>query len=159
VEDVYAHLRAVAGTYFRGRAANHTLQPTALVHEAWLRMAKSDSAPTDREHFMAVAARAMRQILVDHARRRGAQKRGGDRERISLTGLPGDAPGELDVLAVDAALTELAQLNERQARIVELRFFGGLTVPETADALDVSVATVEKDWRRARAWLYGKLES
>lgn len=159
IEPVYEQLRALAGSYFRGKRADHTLQPTALVHEAYLRLAKVDPERfTERAHFLAVAATAMRQILTDHARRKMAKKRGGaEQARVTLSALPGEAQAGVDALDLDAALTRLSSLNPRQVTIVELRYFGGLTVPETAAALEVSVATIEKEWRRARAWLHGQL--
>ena len=162
-EEVYERLRQLAERQFQRNAAV-TLQPTALVHEVYLRLNQQD--PTrfqDREHFFAVAATAMRQIVIDHARRRLAAKRGGDRERVPLNEiltLPSDAAQQatLDVLQVDEILSNLAELHARQARIVELRIFVGLTVPEVAEVLQVSTATVEKDWRQARAWLRLELD-
>lgn len=157
VEGAYAELRRLAERYLG--SADRTLQPTAVVHEAYLKLAATDpEAWADREHFLAVAARAMRQILVDAARRRLADKRGGDRSRVTLTGLPEAGPDGLDTLSLDEALTRLGALDPRQARVVELRFFGGLTVPEVAQVLDQSTATVERDWRRARAWLRVQLD-
>lgn len=155
---VYADLREVADRLFRGQPRGHTLQPTALVHEAWMRLARADASYADRTHFVAVAARAMRQILVDHARRRGAQKRGGDARRVTIAE-PAAPEGlaQIDVVALDAALADLAEVDPRQARIVELRFFGGLDVAETAEALGVSPRTVELDWRMAKAWLSREL--
>lgn len=160
---VYAELRQQAESYFRAQRGNHTLQPTALVHEAYLRlMGSTDIAWESRSHFLAVAAMAMRNVLADHARRRRAQKRGGvdgARERITLTGLGSD-PGErdIDALDLDDALQALALVDERQARIVELRFYGGLTVEEVAHVLNVSSGTVALDWRMARAWLRNRLD-
>lgn len=151
----YAQLRAIAARYLAGDGAP-TLQPTALVHEAWLRIGSDEAggAWKDRSHFCAVAARAMRQALVDHLRRRTADKRGGHWERVTLSGLPGQGPDEaLEVLALERALERLQELDPRQARIVELRYYGGLTVPEVARDLDVSTSTVEKEWRAARAFL------
>lgn len=155
-ETIYGELRAIADDCFRGQAGSHTLQPTALVNEAWLRLAERSFC--DRRHFVAVAARAMRQILVDHARRRGAQKRGGDARRVTIAE-PAAPEGlaQIDVVALDAALADLAEVDPRQARIVELRFFGGLDVAETAEALGVSPRTVELDWRMAKAWLSREL--
>ncbi len=156
---VYDELRALAGGYFRSQPSDHTLQPTALVHEAFLRLAHTDvSKLNGREHFFAVAATAMRQILTSHARKRLAVKRGGGAKQITLTNvvLP-DSPSTLDVVELDRVLSELERLNERQARLVEYRFFGGLTIPEIAKVLEVSVTTAEKDWRRARAWLAAEL--
>lgn len=152
---VYDELRAVAGRYFRRQGSDHTLQPTALVHEAFLRLVDQTQARwKDRAHFFAVAAKAMRQILVSHARARGAEKRGGGRAKIAFTDAltPANA-AEFDPLALDEALTRLADLDERKARVVELRFFSGLTNEEVAEVLGVSLTTIESDWRMARAWL------
>lgn len=151
---MYAQLRAIAGRYLQGQR-DHTLQPTALVNEAYLKLDGRDTASFEnREHFMAVAARAMRQILVDHARRKTAEKRGGGAIRTTLSKLSVDDQDKaMDVLAIDEALTRLSELNPRHAQVVELKFFGGMTTPELARALDVSVATVERDWMKARAWL------
>ncbi len=152
---VYEELRALAGAAFRGQPACHTLQPTALVHEAFVRITgRSGVQFKDRAHFFAVCAAVMRSILADYARKRRALKRGGDGNRVSLSGI--ETPSgtdEIDVLALDEALGRLAALNERQARIVECRCFSGMTVEEVARVLDVSVSTVEADWRMARAWL------
>ena len=161
---VYAQLRRIAGSYFRGQNREHTLQPTALVHEAFLRLVrKAPGCWNDRTHFLAVAAVAMRQILVEHARKRSAQKRGGHERRVPMQAiekaLDDRAPGHaeplslVDILALDAALSRLQTLAPRQARIIELQCFGGLTVEETASVLGVSKGLVEKDWRRARAFL------
>ncbi len=158
-ERVYDRLRALAMRHFRSQSASVTLQPTALIHEVYLRLVRSDpDAFVDREHLLAVASTAMRQILVDQARRRKAVKRGGDFVRTTLTDVSavrGDGVGDspLDVLVVDELLSQLAELSPRQARIVELRVFAGMTVAEVASLLSVSVTTVEKDWRRARAWM------
>lgn len=146
----------MAEACFRHQPASHTLQPTALVHEAFLKLVDRDAVEyADRGHFLAVAATAMRQILIDHARTRGAAKRGGDRRRVALEDAPVNGAGadQLDLLALDEALTRLAALDGRQARVVELRFFGGLSVKETGEALGVSPRTVELDWRMAKAWL------
>jgi len=159
IDDVYEDLRRLAEAYFRRQDPGHTLQPTALVHEAWLRLAQGP-AIADREHFLAVAATAMRQILVDHARRRGAAKRGGDASRITLDDAVSPAPAPaLDLLDLDAALTMLARLDPRKARVVELRFFAGLTLAEVAAVLHVSAVTIGTDWRMARAWLSRELGS
>lgn len=154
-EDVYARLRELAHQRFRGARPSSTLQPTALVHEVYVRMAQQDPPPfNDREHLLAVAATAMRQILIDAARRRQAAKRGGDWARVTLGDVISPRQDDaVDVLELDRALTRLTELHARQARIVELRVFADLTVPEVARVLDVSTATVEKDWRQARAWL------
>jgi len=157
---VYADLRAQAEAYFRSQRDNHTLQPTALVHEAYLRlMGNADLEWEGRSHFLAVAAMAMRNVLADHARRRRAEKRGGAWDRVTLTGLGSDA-GEraIDALDLDEALQALARIDERQARIVELRFYGGLTVEEVAHVLEVSSRTIALDWRMARAWLRNRLD-
>ena len=159
---LYPELREIAGRVFRSQRKNHTLQPTALVGEAWLKMARpAEGNPefADRSHFLAVAATAMRQILVNHARDRGAMKRGGgvDRQRVTLAGVIRSDRDPVDVLTVDEVLRELAALNERQARIAELRFFGGLTNPEIAAALEVSLRTVELDWKMAKTWLAERL--
>ena len=157
---VYAELHRMAENALRGERVGHTLQATALVHEAWLRLV--DQRTTDwngRAHFFGAAARAMRQILVDHARARGAAKRGGGATR----GLLDDSllvyeARALDLLALDEALGRLAAADERAARIVELRFFAGLEMAEIAEVLGVSVPTVERGWRLARAWLRSELE-
>ena len=156
---VYEELRNVASSYFRREGDGHTLQPTALVHEAYVRMAQGGTLPmADRRQFLAVAARAIRQVLVDHARGKHARKRGGDWRRITLN--PDLTPGHervLDVLAIDEAITRLAELSARQARVVELRFFAGMKDDEIADVLDVSPRTVRGDWQVARAWLKREL--
>lgn len=155
---VYEHLRGLAGSYFRRSAPNQTLQPTALVHEAFLRMVnRPDADWKDRSHFCAVCATAMRAILTDHARARHAQKRGGGWSRITVDAAASPQEPEVDVVALNNALERLDQLNPRHARIIELRFFGGLSVEQIADHLDVSKSTVEGDWRMARAWLSAQL--
>jgi RNA polymerase sigma factor (TIGR02999 family) len=156
MELVYEELRALAGSYARGQRADHPLQPTALVHEAFVKLVDASQAQwNDRAHFFALAATAMRQILTDHARARRAQKRGGGEwERVSLSEaiLP-DEGNAIDLIALDEALTELAAYDERKHRIVEMRFFGGLTIDEVARLVGVSTTTVESEWRAARAWL------
>lgn len=151
---VYTELRAQAHRCLRAERSDHTLQSTALVHEAYLRMVDQNPAQTqDRAHFVAVAARLMRQILVDYARRRRAAKRGPE-YKVELDEsfyLP--QKQSVDVVALDDALSRLSRRDEQQGHIVELRFFGGLTVDETADALDISPATVKRDWNVAKAWL------
>jgi RNA polymerase sigma-70 factor, ECF subfamily len=156
---VYGELRALARGYLRRERPGHTLQPTALVHEAWLRLVDQASArPQTRSQFFAICARVMRQILVDHARRRGAAKRGGPAGHLSLDEAFTIAPGqEGPLVALDEALTELARVDGRQARVVELRFFGGLSIEETAEALALSTATVKREWSMARAWLHQQL--
>ncbi len=156
---VYAELRRVAAGYMRRERPGHTLQATALVHEAYIQLVDQTRVTwRNRAHFFAVAAQIMRRILVDHARAHRAQKRGGDARKLTLEETVG-AFGQRDVAleALDDSLTALAQLDARQARIVELRFFGGLTVDETAEVLGVSAPTVEREWRMARAWLYSQL--
>jgi RNA polymerase sigma-70 factor (ECF subfamily) len=158
---VYDELRALAHHYLppKGAAGAATLQPTALVHEAFLRLIGQDAADyQSRTHFLATAATAMRSVLLDYARARGAAKRGGGWLRITLDEAAAlQAETELDLCALDEALARLAQLKQRAARIVELRFFGGMTVEEVADCLGVSVRTVKGDWRTARAWLRAEL--
>jgi RNA polymerase sigma factor (TIGR02999 family) len=156
---VYDSLRNIAAGYMSRERSDHTLQPTALVHEAYLRLV--DRARVDwqgRTHFLAVAAKEMRRVLIHHARGRHAAKRGGGRARVSLEQALLQAPGgDVAVLDLEEALAELSALDPRQGRVVELRFFGGLTVEEVAQALSISPKTVEKDWRLARAWLYRRL--
>jgi len=157
-EDIYLELRRLANAYF-DRSGSQTLQPTALVHEAWLRIDKSDSEFSSRDHFMAVAAKAMRHVLVDGARARRTEKRGGGVGRVTLvTQLDGTEDRSFDALALNDALERLAALNERHATLIELRVFGGLTIEECAKRLDVSHFTIEVDWRMARAWLRRELE-
>ena len=156
---VYQELRTLAGQFFRREPEGNTLQPTALVHEAYVKLV--DQAGVDwhgRTHFFAVAAQAMRRILVDHARRRGAAKRGGRGKRVQLDAdlLPGIAPND-DLLAVDEALTKLAELDPRQAQLVELRFFAGLSVAEAAEVLGMSKRSAEREWTMVRAWLRREL--
>ncbi len=154
---VYEELRTLAASYMKRERAGHTFQPTALAHEAFLRLMGQRAIPhDDRAHFMALAAQAMRRILTDHARRRGAAKRGGDPVRVTLSGLAA-ADADFDVEALGDALEKLATLDERKARVVDLRFFGGLSIEETADVLGVSPATVKTDWAFARAWLHRAL--
>ncbi len=159
LELVHEELRALAGGFARGQRAGHTLQPTALVNEAFLKLVHGETpAWNDRAHFLAVAATAMRQILTDHARARAARKRGGEWEKVSLSDLQLRAGGdEVDLLALDDALEQLRAFDPRKHRVVELRFFGGLTVEEVARVLDLSTTTVESEWRAARAWLAVRL--
>jgi RNA polymerase sigma-70 factor (ECF subfamily) len=156
---VYDELHALARAYFRRQHRSHTLQPTALVNEAFLRLVDQTSVEwNSRAHFLAVAARAMRQILIDHARGRIRGKRGGGLCRVAMN--EGGTPisdSNLELVSLDEALQKLAALDERQSRIVELRFFGGMTVDEVAHVLGVSKSTVESDWRMARAWLHREL--
>lgn len=160
---VYDDLRAAAAAMLRQERPGHTLQPTALVHEAFLRLAgTSQPAWTSRAHFRAIAARVMRQVLVDHARRRDAARHGGDVRRVTLDGVADASPialGEVDVLDLHAALDKLGALSSRQARVVEMRVFGGLTVSEAAHVLGVGTTTVDDDWAIARAWLARELRA
>jgi RNA polymerase sigma-70 factor (ECF subfamily) len=157
---VYDELRRLAERNIRRERSDHTLQPTALVHEAYLKLVDQRQVHWhDRAHFYAVAAQVMRRILVDHARRHGAAKRGRGVAKVSVDEIVLPAPqSDVDVVALDESLERLATLDERQSRVVELRFFGGLTVEETAEVLNVSPATVKNDWRLARAGLYSELE-
>lgn len=158
-EQLYAELRHLAAHYLGGERAGHTLQPTALVHEAYLRLSAADIVGADAARFRALAARVMRHVLVDHAAARAADKRGGGRTLMSLTpDGPATPAVELDVQALDEALNRLAAMDERKARVVELRFFGGLTAEEAARELDVSLSTIEADWRMAKAWLRAELK-
>jgi RNA polymerase sigma factor (TIGR02999 family) len=160
MELVYGELRGLAGGYARRQRADHTLQPTALVHEAFLKLVDENATPwNDRAHFFAVAATAMRQILTDHARARQAQKRGGgDWDKVSLDeAVLSQEKRDLDLVVLDEALTELAAYDERKHRVVELRFFGGLTVEEVAQLMSLSTTTIESEWRAARAWLEVRL--
>jgi RNA polymerase sigma factor (TIGR02999 family) len=155
---VYAELRRLAAAYMRRERPGQTLQATALVHEAYLRLADAGSPWHDRQHFLGIAARSMRQILVEHARARGAQKRWAGLDRVSLTHSIAAAVHEDAMLpALDEALTRLEQLDAEQARIVELRYFVGLDVEETAAAMNLSPATVKRRWAMARAWLFREL--
>jgi RNA polymerase sigma factor (TIGR02999 family) len=157
---VYAELRRVAAGYLRRERPGQTLQATGLVHEAYLRLMREQHvAWENRAHFCAIAANAMRQILVERARRRKAAKRGGAWARLTLDeGLAAAPEAEVDVEALDEALSRLAARDPNQARLVELRYFGGLTIEETAAVLDVSPATVKRSWMVARAWLRRELE-
>ena len=156
---VYQELRALAGSYFKAQRAHHTLQPTALVHEAFVRLVgNKDLEYESRGHFFAVAAKAMRHVLADHARQRRALKRGGDRARVTLNGIDSSAgDSDFDVADIDEALDALAGLSERQARVVELRFFAGLTIEQIAELLGVAKRTIDADWHFARAWLRNRL--
>lgn len=160
---VYDELRAMAEQWFRMQPAGHTLQPTALVNEAYLRFAKlSGDGFANRAHLLATIAKAMRQILVDHARANSARKRGGGKSRVQLDAVQLEAPSEVESEFVDlerlqSVLLKLERLNSRQSEIVELRFFGGLTIDETAQVLEISPRTVKLDWQFARAWLMSEL--
>jgi RNA polymerase sigma factor (TIGR02999 family) len=158
---VLSELRRMASNYLRRERVGHTLQPTALVNEAYLRLVDQKGARwQNRAQFYGIAAQLMRRILVDHARVKHAEKRGGsEQQRLSITSAQalGTKP-DLDVLALHEALEELATIDPQQSRIVELKFFGGLSIEETAEVLGVGHATVERDWKMARAWLRRKLE-
>lgn len=157
---VYAELRRLAGNYLRRERAGHTLQPTALVNEAYMRLVDQRSARwQNRAQFFGVAAQLMRRILVDHARLHQAQKRGGtEQRRMSLADVDRMSDGpDLDLLALNEALNELEAVDPQQSRIVELKFFGGLSIEETSEVLNIGHATVERDWKMARAWLRSKL--
>jgi RNA polymerase sigma-70 factor (ECF subfamily) len=153
---VYDELRRLAGYYMRGERTGHTLQPTALVHEAYLRLTSmQDLDWHNRSHFFAVASQVMRRILVDHARTHLAEKRGGNFEKVNLEGSFEVSLSESEhVVALDEALDKLSQMDARQGRIVELRFFGGLTEEEVGKVLGISERTVKREWRTAKAWLY-----
>lgn len=156
---VYDELRRLAQSHLHRERADHTLAATALVHEAYLRLVdQRDVAWNDRAHFFAVASTIIRRILVDHARGRNALKRGGEQRRLALSGidLASESTG-IDLLELDDALGRLAAIDERQARIVELRYFGGLTVEQVAVVLDLGPRTVDRDWKCARTWLYDAL--
>jgi RNA polymerase sigma factor (TIGR02999 family) len=152
---VYDELRRLADHYLRQERPDHTLQPTALVHEAYLKLVDQTRVDwQNRAHFFGVAAQLMRRILVDHARRHRASKRGGFQQKLALDdAVDYSQPQDLDLVALDDALNALAQMDARQSQIVEMRFFGGLTIEETAEALGISPATVKVDWSMAKAWL------
>jgi RNA polymerase sigma factor (TIGR02999 family) len=155
---VYAELRRLAGAYMRRERPGQTLQATALVHEAYLRLAGAGTPWHDKRHFVGIAARSMRQILVERARARGAQKRWGGMDRVSLTDALAVAADPESVLpSLDDALRRLEAIDPEQARIVELRFFAGLSVEDAADALNMSPATLKRRWALARAWLFREL--
>jgi RNA polymerase sigma factor (TIGR02999 family) len=158
---VYGELRALAGQLLRRERPDHTLDATALVHEAYLKLVdQTRVAWQDQAHFFAIAAQAIRRILVDHARGHRRHKRGGGRAKLALDeGLVASYEQAADLVALDEALAQLGRRDPQRARIVEMRFFAGLTIEETAAVLEVSASTVERDWRYARAWLYRALAS
>jgi len=158
---VYGELRRMAAGYMRRERTGHTLQATALVHEAYLKLLGQHSVDwQNRAHFFAIAAQVMRRVLIDHARSHVRDKRGGGREAVPLDeALVFSPERSMDFLALDSALERLAEVDSRQARIVELRFFGGLTVEETAEVLSISPKTVKRDWSVAKAWLHGELKA
>jgi RNA polymerase sigma factor (TIGR02999 family) len=157
---VYRELKAMAARRLRRERSDHTMQATDLVHEAFLRLVGQHNASwNDRAHFFAIAAQAMRRVLVDHARRTGAEKRISPSQKVPLDAAPPlSSEPDVSVLEVDQALERLTAVDERQARVVELRFFGGLTVAETAEVMSISEATVAREWRMARAWLRREIE-
>lgn len=159
LQAVYPELRRVAARQLRAERTGHSLQPTAIAHDVYLRLIDQQRVTwQNRAHFMAIAARLTRRVLVDHARRRAARKRGLGVRPVSIDDV--DVPaasGDIDYLALDSALAHLAALDPRQARVVELRFFGGLSIKETAAVLDISAATVKRDWESARLWLFEQL--
>jgi RNA polymerase sigma factor (TIGR02999 family) len=156
---VYNELRRLADSFMRRERASHTLQPTALVHEAYIRLIdQRDVEWENRAHFMSIAAETMRRILVNYAHANNAAKRGGKETKLSIDEAIGFQVGEeIDLVLLDEALTNLAQFDPRQSQIVELRFFGGLTVKEVATVLSLSAATVEREWRTAKAWLHDQI--
>jgi len=155
---VYEELRRLARIQMRGERPGHTLQPTALAHEAYLRLMDAQLSLQDRTHFLSVVASVMRRVLVDHARARDAAKRGGDPERVSLyDALAAQEDDSPSILALNEKLEELARNDSRQCRVVELHYFGGLSYPEISEILSISQATVERDMRHARAWLRREL--
>ena len=156
---VYTELRRIANRYLQGERSDHTLQSTALVHEAYVRMTEQNLPEwQNRAHFFAVAAQIMRQILVDYARSHRASKRGGDVYKLALEEAE-EQPRviDVDIVALDDALKSLAEMDEQQSRVVELKFFGGLSIEDTAEVLGISSSTVKRDWITARAWLYREL--
>lgn len=158
--QIYDELRRLAGSYMRRERSDHTLQPTALVHEAYLRLIDQRRVDwKNRAQFLGMAANMMRRILVNHARDRVAEKRGGSSPRVTLSVAESLEQPELDLVAVDEALEKLADLDPRKTQIVEYKFFTGLTTEEIAEVLGISVATVEREWKFARAWLFNALKT
>lgn len=156
--DMHRELRGLAQVVFEGQASEHTLQPTALVNEAWLKLAGHPSIVNDRHHFLALAAKAMRQILIDHARGKGRSKRGGDRSKLTLIHEPAEqSAAVIDCVAFTDALEKLERLHARHAQVAEMRLLGALTISEIAQLLDIGEATVRRDWQAAQAWLAREL--
>ena len=157
---IYDELRSLAANYLRRERPDHTLQPTALVHEAYLRMVDQTQVNwQNRAHFFGVAAQMMRRILVDHARAHTAEKRGADFQKLSLDeNIDKTVERSSELIALDDALKALFEMDEQKGRLVELRFFGGLSIDETAEVLGVSAPTVKRQWRMAKAWLYGQVQ-
>jgi RNA polymerase sigma-70 factor (ECF subfamily) len=159
IASVYGELRRQAARCLRRERRDHTLRPTALVHEAYLRLAAQHEGWANRAQFFAMAASMMRRILVDHARRRAASKRAGSLTRVELDeGIAASPPADVDLLALEHVLSELASFDPGKARLVELRFFAGLSLDETAQLLEVSQASVSREWRIAKSWLYDRLK-
>ena len=158
---VYDELHRMASRYLRRERQGHTLQTTALINEAYLRIVDQDRVNwQNRAHFFGVAAQMMRRILVDHARSHLYAKRGGGAQKLTLDeAIATPQERDLDLVALDDALTTLAEIDPQQSRIIELRFFGGLTIEETAEVLNISPATVKRDWNMAKAWLYGEISN
>jgi RNA polymerase sigma factor (TIGR02999 family) len=157
---VYEELRRLARRYLQRENPGHTLQGTALVHEAYIRLIDQNVSWQSRAHFFGIAAQMMRRILVDHARARNAVKRGDGACRVTLDeGLVASESRDVNILALDEALTRLAQLDQQQSQIVELRFFGGLSIEDTSEILKISPATVKRDWAMARAWLHREIQA
>lgn len=155
---VYDELRALAGSFFANQPTGHSLEPTAIVNEAYLKLVHGPASTWEsRAHFFAVAAKAMRQILTDYARQKKTQKRGGDFDRITLSGLPTPPKQGVDLISLEAALGKFTQLDPQPAKIAELRFLAGLSVKETAHVLGISTRTVEREWFVAKAWLRREL--
>lgn len=159
IEQIYDELKRIARARLGMERADHTLQPTALVHEAWLKLIRGEQVDWhDRAHFIAVSSRIMRQILVDSGRRKRAAKRSDATPATLFVATVQSETDRVDIIALDDALQRLETLDAGQARLVELRYFGGLTIPEAAAAMDVSVATANRNWRAARTWLYMALD-
>ena len=164
---IYDELRRLASSYLRRERKDHTLQPTALVHEAYLKLVDQTQVQwQNRAHFFGVAAQIMRRLLVDHARRHTADKRGGEAEKLPLeeeilvvAGGAANQEKSVELLALDEALENLEKIDPRKSRIVELRYFSGLSVEETAEVIGVSPVTVKREWRMAKAWLYGAIKN
>ncbi len=157
---IYDELKRLASSYLRRERVNHTLQPTALVHEAYMKLIDQKRVQwQNRAHFFGIAAQVMRRILMDHARKHQADKRGGEAEKLSIDEeiLVVSSDRSTELIALDDALQTLAELDEQKAKIVELRYFGGLSIEETAEVMGVSVPTINRQWRTAKAWLHSQL--
>ncbi|MEO8384452.1 MAG: ECF-type sigma factor [Betaproteobacteria bacterium] len=162
VNAVYEELKRLAASHIRRERVDHTLSATALLHEAYMKLAKSNPQWETRSHFFGIAANAMRQILIDHANARRAEKRGGEWIKLTLTSAIAEIGGGeeegIDVLSLNAALKDLESIDARQARVVELRYFGGLSIEETADAMNLSIATIKREWQTAKLFLKRALD-